>query len=233
MIESQVMLNVGLTGGIGSGKSTVARFLENKGAVHLDIDLVAHEVEQPGKPVWREIVAAFGTSILREDRSIDREKLGKRVFRDPPARELLNRIVHPAVYGEWKKRIGDIAAARKDAIIISDIPLLIEAGWQKDVDLVLLVYISPDEQVRRIVKRNGLSREEALDRLRSQMPIVEKIFYAHRILDNGGDIDRTRQAIDRLWPELLEMERARRKVPGSRDFLKIINEKEDGGKKND
>jgi len=206
MIEGQFMLNVGLTGGIGSGKSTVARFLEDKGAVHLDIDLVAHEVEKPGSPAWREIIAAFGTSILREDRSIDREKLGKRVFQDPPARQLLNRIVHPAVYREWKKKIRDIEAARKDAIIISDIPLLIEVGWQKDVDLVLLVYISPDEQVRRVMKRNGLSREEALDRLRSQMPIDEKIPQADRIIDNGGDMDRTRQEVDRLWPELLEYE---------------------------
>jgi len=200
------MLNVGLTGGIGSGKSTVARFLGDKGAVHLDIDLVAHEVEKPGSPVWREIIAAFGTSILREDRSIDRDKLGKRVFQDPPARKLLNRIVHPAVYREWKKKLREIEAARKDVIIISDIPLLIEAGWQKDVDLVLLVYISPDEQVRRIMKRNGLTREEALDRLRSQMPIDDKIPHADRIIDNGGNMDRTRREVDRLWPELLEYE---------------------------
>ncbi len=205
------MLNVGLTGGIGSGKSTVARFLREKGAVHLDIDLLAHDAEKPGTPAWREIVAAFGSSVLGEDQAIDREKLGPLVFKDPLARERLNRIVHPAVYREWKNRLREIAAEREDAIVISDIPLLIEAGWQKDVDLVLLVYLPPDEQVRRIMTRNGLSREEALDRVRSQMPMDEKIPYADRVIDNGGDLNHTRQEIDRLWPELLEMEKTGRK----------------------
>ena len=100
---------------------------------------------------------------------------------------------------------------REDAIVISDIPLLIEVGWQKDVDLVLLVYLPPDEQVRRIMTRNGLSREEALDRVRSQMPMDEKIPYAHIVIDNSGDLNHTRQEIDRLWPELLEMEKTGRR----------------------
>jgi dephospho-CoA kinase len=204
------MLNIGLTGGIGSGKSTVARFLEGRGAVHLDIDRLAHELEEPGGPVWKEIVASFGTDILAANRSIDRDKLGEVVFPNPEKRELLNRIVHPAVYRAWKDRVRGIGENREDAIVISDIPLLIEVGWEKDVDLVLLVHIPPDEQVRRVMKRNGITRREALERLHSQMPIDDKVRYAHVVIHNEGTPAETERQIDLLWPRLVEMERQRR-----------------------
>lgn len=210
MIEGGVMLNIGLTGGIGSGKSTVARFLEGRGAVHLDIDRLAHELEEPGGPVWKEIVASFGTDILAANRTIDRDKLGEVVFPNPEKRELLNRIVHPAVYRAWKDRVRGIGKSREDAIVISDIPLLIEVGWEKDVDLVLLVHIPPDEQVRRIMKRNGITRREALERLHSQMPIDDKLRYAQIVIHNEGTMAETQRQIDLLWPRLVEMERERR-----------------------
>lgn len=204
------MLNIGLTGGIGSGKSTVARFLEGKGAVHLDIDRLVHELEKPGGPVWKAITESFGTEILGPDRSIDRDRLGDLVFREPAKRELLNRIVHPAVYRAWKDRVQEIGKTREDAIIVSDIPLLIEVGWEKEVDLILLVHIPPDEQVRRVMKRNGISRQESLERLRSQMPIDDKIRYARFVIRNEGSLEETERQIDLLWPRLVGMEQERR-----------------------
>lgn len=223
------MLNIGLTGGIGSGKSTVARFLVGKGAVHLDIDGLVHELEEPGQPVWKEIVASFGTDILAKDRSIDRDRLGERVFPDPARRELLNRIVHPAVYRAWKDRVRGIGENREDAIVVSDIPLLIEVGWEKDVDLVLLVHIPPDEQVRRVMKRNGISRREALERLHSQMPIDDKLRYAHMVVHNEGTLAETQRQIDLLWPRLIEMERERREAPGETVSPEMRKEEQKGG----
>ena len=141
------MLNVGLTGGIASGKSTVARMLAEKGALVIDLDEIAHAVEEPEGPVWQEIVHHFGRAILGADRAIDRRKLGAVVFGDREKLELLNRLVHPAVLTEWQRRIAEIRAARPDAIVLSDIPLLLEAGLKPLVDLVLLVYLPPEEQI--------------------------------------------------------------------------------------
>ena len=169
------MLNVGLTGGIASGKSTVARMLADKGAVIVDFDELAHAVQEPEGPVWREIVEHFGRDILGTDGAIDRRKLGAVVFADREKLELLNRLVHPAVFTEWQRRIAEIRAARPDAIILSDIPLLLEAGLKPQVDLVLLVYIPPEEQIRRLMARNGYDRDEAAARLASQMPIDAKL----------------------------------------------------------
>src|SRR4030043_1642244 len=137
------MLKVGLTGGVASGKSTGARMLEEKGAVLIDLDELAHTVQESGKPVWREIVRHFGREILRPDQTIDRCKLGAVVFAERAKLELLNRLVHPAVLAEWRKRIEEIRKTRPDAVVVSDIPLLIEAGLTPMADGVLLFYLFP------------------------------------------------------------------------------------------
>ena len=173
------MLNVGLTGGIASGKSTVARMLVEKGAVLIDFDELTREVEEPDKPAWREIV-----------------------FADPVKRMILNDIVHPAVFAEWRRRLAEIERRQPDAVVLSDIPLLIEAGLEKMVDLVLLVYIPPDEQIRRLMARNGFSREEAERRVSAQMPIVQKIPRADRVIRNEGSIEETTREVERIWEEL-------------------------------
>ena len=196
------MLNVGLTGGIASGKSTVARMLVEKGAVLIDFDELTREVEEPDKPAWREIVRHFGEAVLLPDRRIDRGKLGAIVFGDPVKRRLLNDIVHPAVFDEWRKRLTEIERRQPDAVVLSDIPLLIEAGLEKMVDLVLLVYIPPDEQIRRLMARNGFSREEAERRVSAQMPIVQKIPRADRVIRNEGSIEETAREVERIWEEL-------------------------------
>jgi len=204
------MLNVGLTGGIACGKSTVARMLAEKGAVLIDFDEMAHAVEDPGGPVWQEIIRHFGEEILHEDRTIDRRKLGETVFADREKRELLNRLVHPAIFEEWQRRLAEIRARRADAIVVSDIPLLIEAGMKGMVDLVLLVYITPEEQIRRVMVRDGFSREEAERRLAAQMPIDEKLCWADIVIRNDGSLENTRRAVDEIWEELKERENLRR-----------------------
>lgn len=196
------MLNVGLTGGIASGKSTVARMLVEKGAVLIDFDELTREVEEPDRPEWREIVRHFGEAVLLPDRRIDRGKLGEIVFADPVKRRILNDIVHPAVFAEWRSRLTEIKRRQPDAVVLSDIPLLIEAGLEKMVDLVLLVCIPPEEQIRRLMARNGFSREEAERRISAQMPIVQKISRADRVIRNEGSIEETAREVERIWEEL-------------------------------
>jgi dephospho-CoA kinase len=204
------MLNVGLTGGIASGKSTVARMLADKGALLIDLDEIAHAVQEPEGPVWQEIVHHFGRAILGADRSIDRRKLGAVVFEDREKLELLNSLVHPAVFAEWQRRIAQIRTARPDAIVLSDIPLLFEVGLKPQVDLVLLVYLPPEDQVRRLMTRNGYRRDEAVSRLASQMPIDEKLPAADIVIRNDGTPEETQRAVDGLWEELRKRERFRR-----------------------
>ena len=207
-------MNVGLTGGIACGKSTVARMLEEKGAVLIDFDELAHAVQETEGAVWREIVRHFGEEILREDRTIDRTKLGEMVFADREKRELLNRLVHPAIFEEWQRLLAEIRARHENAIVVSDIPLLIEAGLKEMVDVVLLVYIAPEEQIRRIMSRDGFSREEAETRLAAQMPIDEKLGWADIVIRNQGSPDETRRAVSEVWVELNIREKRRREEIG-------------------
>ncbi|MBW2595078.1 MAG: dephospho-CoA kinase [Deltaproteobacteria bacterium] len=198
------MINIGLTGGIGSGKSTVARLFQKRGAHIIDVDVLAHMVEEPGSAVWNRIVEHFGREILDKDDRINREALGGIVFRDSEKLEKLNSIVHPAIFDEWWRRFDDIANNDKEAIIISDIPLLIEVGWHKTVDIVILVYTSPGVQAERIMKRNGYSHKEAQDRLNSQMPLDKKIPFADFVINNEGTPEETEAAVEKIWKELLK-----------------------------
>ncbi|MCL5807558.1 MAG: dephospho-CoA kinase [Deltaproteobacteria bacterium] len=203
------MLNVGLTGGIATGKSTVARVLVEKGARLIDFDELSHTVEEPEGPVWKEIVGHFGEGILHADRTIDRRTLGDIVFADREKLNLLNRLVHPAVFQEWHRRLEAIRKVKPDAIVLSDIPLLIEAGMKPMVDLVLLVYIPPEEQIARLVARNGFSREDAAKRVAAQMPIEEKLPFADIVVRNDGLPEVTQMALSDVWTELIERERQR------------------------
>jgi len=208
------MLNVGLTGGIASGKSMVARMLAEKGALLIDLDELAHAVQEPGGEVWREIVRHFGPDILCADGKIDRGKLGKSVFADREKLDLLNSLVHPAVFEQWRRRLEEIRKTQPEAIVLSDIPLLIEAGLKPMVDLVLLVYLPPEEQLVRLMARNGYSREEAASRLASQMPIGEKLAYADIVIRNDGSLEETRRTAGVVWGELKKREQLRRDGTG-------------------
>ncbi len=208
------MLNVGLTGGIATGKSTVAGILSDKGAVLIDFDELSHDVENPGTPVWRQIVHHFGEGILHADRTIDRRRLGEIVFTDKEKLALLNRIVHPAVIERWRRRLEEIRHSQPQAIVLSDIPLLIEAGLRTMVDLVLLVYIPAEEQIARLMARNGCTRQEACRRLACQMPIEEKLPLADIVVRNEGSREETRRRLDALWGELVRREKALREAGG-------------------
>ncbi len=201
------MLNVGLTGGIASGKSTVAEMFAKHGAHLIDFDGLAHEVQEPEKPAWREVVNQFGEGILRPDNKIDRVKLGNIVFADKKKLIELDKIVHPFVYQEWHMLLEKIGKKEKHAIVLSDIPLLFEGNMQHLFDLTILVLIVPEEQVSRLMARNGISKEEAGKRLKSQMPISEKIALADIVINNDGGIPETEKRVGQLWRELLQKEK--------------------------
>jgi dephospho-CoA kinase len=201
------MLNVGLTGGIASGKSTVAKMFEDKGACLIDFDALAHFAEVPEQPVWKAIVEFFGTDILNEDETINRAKLGEIVFTDHEKLLRLNSIVHPAVFDLWRRRMEDIREMNHRAIVVSDVPLLVEVSMQHLFDVVILVYIAAEDQIRRLQERNEYSRKEAESRLDTQMPIDEKIPHADFVIDNKGPLETTRSVVSAVWEELLVRER--------------------------
>jgi len=196
------MFIIGLTGGIASGKSTVAGMLSAKGALVICADQISREVVEPGRPAWRELVEWLGREILQEDGTIDRARLGQIVFHDPAARRKLNAIVHPRVGEEIAARTERLRRENPGAVLVYDIPLLIEAGMQDLTDLVLLVYVTPEVQLKRLQERDGLSREEALARIRSQMPLKKKRQYARVIIDNSGTLEETARQVDRFWENL-------------------------------
>lgn len=195
---------IGLTGGIASGKSTVSRYLAELGAAIIDGDLIAREVVAPGQPALEEIAAEFGAEVLLPDGGLNRAIVGKLVFADPAKLEKLNRITHPRIFEEIKRRI----AAYRDAgpngpkVAVIDAPLLIEAGFDALAEAVWLIVVDEETQIKRVMERDKLSREEALARLRSQMPLDEKIAHADHIIENCGSIDTTLARVDMLWKRL-------------------------------
>ncbi|HNY50027.1 MAG TPA: dephospho-CoA kinase [Smithella sp.] len=206
------MLNVGLTGGIACGKSTVAGMFVEKGAYLIDFDRLAHQVQEKGKPAWQKIVDYFGKVILAQDGTIDRVKLGNIVFADKNKLAELNKIVHPFVYGEWDARLEKIKRKDAHAIVLADIPLLFEGNKQHLFDLTMLVLIDPEEQINRLIKRNKISRDEAEKRLKSQMPIQEKKALADIVIENRGSISETRKIVEETWHHLLKLEKQKNQL---------------------
>lgn len=168
------MILVGLTGGIATGKSTVAGMFKRCGATVIDADTLAREVVQPGKPAWREIVKAFGKTVLNPDRTLNRQALGAKVFGHPAKLRQLEHIIHPRVAREQRRLTRQAARTDPNAVVIYDVPLLFEAGIDTRVDTIIVVTADRETQIARLKKRNGLSRSEALRRIKSQMPLTEK-----------------------------------------------------------
>jgi len=209
------MLNVGLTGGIATGKSTVVRMLVKKGARVIDHDALVHALQEPGRPVWTRIVETFGRGILDDGGRIDRKKLGGLVFGSEDRRRALEGIVHPAVLEEAERERERIRREDGQAIVLSDIPLLLEVGMQGLFDLILLVYAPPEVQIARVMKRNHLTRDEAAARLAAQMPIDEKLKRADVVIRNDGTMKELQTRVDEIWEELLARERAKRHKKGN------------------
>jgi dephospho-CoA kinase len=198
---------IGLTGGIGSGKSTVTAILRRLGAFVVDADALAHAVLAPGAPAVDEVAAAFPGVVT--DGVVDRARLAELVFSQEEARARLNAIVHPRVRKMIREALEEAAMAG-EAVAVLDVPLLIEAGLHHEVDEVWVVYADEEEQLTRIMERNHVDRETALARIRAQMPLSEKVRYADVVIDNRGDLSALEAQVQALWMERMRRQREER-----------------------
>jgi dephospho-CoA kinase len=197
-------LTIGLTGGIASGKSTVTKMIRELGIPVIDADQIARDVVKMGEEAYKQIIQTFGQDILQENGEIDRTKLGAIVFHNEQERKKLNAIVHPVVR---RRMLAEKEAyVQKGAqTVVLDIPLLFESELTHLVDKIIVVYVDDDVQLERLMKRNGFSKEEALARIRAQMPLREKVKKADAVIDNNGTIEETKQQllqIFKIWNAL-------------------------------
>ena len=194
------MLIVGLTGGIASGKSLVTRVLRDLGAHIIDADKIVHDLLSPGEDACNKVIAHFGVSIQLPDGSIDRRKLGDIIFNHPDERAWLNQCIHPRVFQAYQTQVHHLRERQPDAIVIMDAALLIETGYHKKMDKLIVVYAGQKDQVKRLMERDRFSLEQALARISSQMPLDEKRTYADYVIDNTG----TREASEQQTREVFE-----------------------------
>ena len=194
------MLLVGLTGGIGAGKSTVAKLLAEHGAVLIDADAIVRELQRPGTDVFRAIVDRFGTQVVAADGTLDRERLADIVFRDDDARSGLNAIVHPAVYSVMSERIA--AVKDEDRVVVLDIPLLAEAGGGGNMDSVVVVEADEEMRVARVVSERGIDPDDVRARMAAQASSEQREALADVIIRNNGTREDLRAQVDALWERL-------------------------------
>jgi len=195
------MVVIGVTGNIGSGKSSVCRILATLGAVVIDADRLAHEAYEPHSETWQELLDAFGRDIVKPDEEIDRQKLGQIVFSDPNALAQLNQIVHPRAYRLAQERIADCRRQGAKAVVL-EATLLIEAGWVNMVNEVWLVVAPEAGIVQRVKEQQGMGESQILARLKSQMPAGKKMKYADAVIYNDSDIPRLEARVTELWNAL-------------------------------
>ncbi|HUW64439.1 MAG TPA: dephospho-CoA kinase [Spirochaetia bacterium] len=200
-------LLLGVTGGIATGKSTVVRMLEKKGAPVIDFDLLARKVVEPDKPAWQDIVSYFGQQVLQEDRTLDRRKLSDIVFRDMEKRKKLESFTHPRINEEFVRELNDLVAKDPQAVIQVDIPLMIELNIQYMFHKILVVYVPEKLQAERLTVRDGISAEEAVARLKAQLSIEDKVGYADFVIHNEGTLEETQRQVDELWEELKKIQK--------------------------
>jgi dephospho-CoA kinase len=191
---------LGITGGIGSGKSMVANCFARLGAAVVSADALAREVVLPGSPVLQQLIKRFGTEIIDPDGALDRRALAAVIFSDPEARRDLNRIIHPAIGALAERRLRQFDAA--SPLVVYEAPLLFEAGAEGRVDAVLVVRIEPQQQLQRLMTRDGLNETEARNRIEAQMPQVEKLARADYVIDNSGTPEETEAQVMDLFPRL-------------------------------
>ena len=192
------MLTIGLTGGIGSGKSVVADLLREQGATIIDADRLGHEAYTPNSEAWRQVVAAFGEGVLTAEGEIDRRKLGTIVFADPAELERLNGIMHPLMAGMVEERKSQLSQEGV-AVAVVEAAVLFEAGWETLVDEVWTTVAPADVVIERLRQRNGLSPEEASKRINSQMPAEERIRRSDVVIENASDLDALERQVKALW----------------------------------
>lgn len=199
------MLKVGLTGGIGAGKSEVSRLLASYGAIVIDADKIAREVVEPGTSGHAAVLSAFGDDILLEDGRIDRPRLGRIVFNDPEKLRVLNAIVHPRVgarSAELERTAGE------DAVVVHDVPLLTENDLAPLYDVVVVVDAAPETQLDRLVRQRGMAAEEASSRMAAQASREQRRAIADVVIDNDGPLDALEPQVRKVWERLQERARA-------------------------
>lgn len=196
------MIVVGLTGGVATGKTTVAKMFKQCGAAVIDADQLAHDVVKPGKAAWRQIVKAFGKAVLNPDRTLNRRELGALVFGNKTKLRQLERIIHPRVAREQQRLVHRIAKRNPHTVIIYEVPLLFEAGVDKRVETTIVVTADRDTQIARLKNRNGFSRTDAIRRIRSQMPLAKKIQRADHVLNGTFPRPFLRRQVGQLFENL-------------------------------
>ena len=204
--DNRILL--GVTGSIATGKTAVAEMLEALGAKTIDFDVLSRVVVEPGKPAYNEIVDYFGNQILRPDKTLDREKLREIVFRDLEKKKKLESFQHPRIDEEFVRRVEQYAGEDPDAIIQAVVPLLIEVNMHPLFDHVLMVYAPEETQKRRLMARDNVSEEMALNMIRSQLSVEEKKGYCDLIVDNSGSLEETRKQAHALWKKLKKIQKA-------------------------
>jgi dephospho-CoA kinase len=196
------MLRVGLTGGIATGKTTVGQMFVDLGCHLTDSDTITHQLFEPGQAVHSAVVQNFGDRVLTPDGRINRKVLGEIVFTNPAARADLNALVHPAVIRRQQEWLREIEERDPGAVAIVDATLMIEVGTYKNYDKVIVVTCAPEIQKRRLRERSGLSEEQIDARIRSQMPLEEKVKYADYVIDNSGSLSETRRQVEQVYSKL-------------------------------
>lgn len=196
------MLLVGLTGGIASGKSLVSHVFRELGAFVIDADRIVHDLLCPGEPAWQEVVSCFGEDILLPDRRIDRRKLGRIVFADGEKRSWLNRCIHPRVFEVYQAQVRRMKQGGETAVVVFDAALLIETGYHRKMDRVVVVYAEPGQQLSRLLERDRITEDEALARIGSQMPLKEKRSRADYVIENTGGREETERRAREVFGKL-------------------------------
>ncbi len=197
-------LRIGLTGGIASGKSLVARAFEELGAAVVNADRIAREVLAPGGPAYDAVVRAFGPEIVRPDGTVDRKALAARVFADAGVRHRLNALTHPHIRRRMTEEAAQLAARPDVDVIVMDIPLLLDTTDGGDLDGIVVVYADEEVRLRRLVTRDGVSGEDARRRIAAQMPLRDKLSRADWVIDNNGSPEQTRAQVRAVWEALRE-----------------------------
>ncbi|MDU0331113.1 MULTISPECIES: dephospho-CoA kinase [Paenibacillus] len=192
-------MNIGLTGGIATGKSTVSRLLAERGAAIIDADVIAREIMEPGHPVLAAVSERFGPGVLNTDGTLNRKKLGEIVFSNPEERKALEALTHPAIRAEMKQRMEELEAADPHRLVVADIPLLYESGLDPLYERIMVVYVPREVQLTRLMLRDGLSKEAAEQRINAQMDIEIKKERADILIDNSGGLEETKRQIDDFW----------------------------------
>jgi len=203
------MIIVGLTGGIGSGKSSVAEMFKDEGVHVIDFDYLARVVVEPDTPAWRDIVEHFGPEILLPDRTLNRSRLAEIVFSDAQSRKALEGFTHPRIFEKQDTLIKEIKAKDPKAIIIVDVPLLFELSLNKNFDKIILVYVSRDVQIERAIKRDALLKEEVEKRLKAQINLEKKKLLSDYIINNEGSLKNTMDQVRRVIHELKKLKKRR------------------------